>query len=205
MVSQNVSHMGSSHQIGDLECFADRKSLPWNLPTNFHSDLIATIRQRCLLFLCALLFQQSHLFPIGVVSTYNDSRKDLHRLCQIPRNCQCKWTLGFLFGSKNFCKLLSVSWEVFVLHGSGSIGWPSPAPRLHIDDCFEIHNFHWELCDLLLSSHQNFCTRYGSANASSARGPRNFGPLADLAILVFREESRNTVFTQIHTSRKRRL
>ena len=26
-------------------------------------------------------------------------------------------TLGFLFGSKNFCELLCVSWEVFVLHG----------------------------------------------------------------------------------------
>ena len=24
----------------------------------------------------------------------------------------------------------------------GSIGWPVPAPRLHIDDCFEIHNLH---------------------------------------------------------------
>ena len=24
----------------------------------------------------------------------------------------------------------------------GSIEWPSPAPRLHIDDCFEIHNLH---------------------------------------------------------------
>ena len=32
----------------------------------------------------------NHLFPICVVSTYNDSRKDLHRLCQIPKNCQCK-------------------------------------------------------------------------------------------------------------------
>ena len=48
-----------------------------------------------------------------------------------------------------------------------------------------------------------FCTRYGSANASSARGPCNFGPLTDLAISVFREVSINTVFTQILTSRRR--
>ena len=34
----------------------------WN-----HSDLIATIQQRCLLLLCALLFQQSHLSLICVV------------------------------------------------------------------------------------------------------------------------------------------
>ena len=88
---------------------------------------------------------------------------------------------------------------------TGSIGWSSPAPRLHMDDCFEIHNFHWELCNLLLSSHKIFCTKYGSTNTSSARCPRDFGPLADLAISVFREVSINTVFTQILASRRRRL
>ena len=50
-----------------------------------------------------------------------------------------------------------------------------------------------------------FCTRYDSPNASSARGPCDFGPLADLAISVFRDVSFNTVFTQIRTSHKRRL
>ena len=69
------------------------KNIPWNLPTNFHPEMIATILQMYLLSLCALLSQQPHLFPICVVSTYNDFRTDLHRLCQIPRNCQCKWLL----------------------------------------------------------------------------------------------------------------
>ena len=32
-------------------------------------------------------------------------------------------TLGFLFRSRNFCKLLSVSWEVFVLHGYDWVHW----------------------------------------------------------------------------------
>ena len=50
-----------------------------------------------------------------------------------------------------------------------------------------------------------FCTKYDSANASSAPCPSNFGPFTDLAISVFREVSKNTVFTQIHTSRRRRL
>ena len=45
-----------------------------------------------------------------------------------------------------------------------------------------------------------FCTRCGSVNASSARGPCNFCPLADLAISVFKELSMDTVFTQILTS-----
>ena len=63
-VLQNVFRIEFSHQTRDLECFADRHSIPWNLLTNFHSDLIATIRQRCLPLLCALLFRQYHLFPI---------------------------------------------------------------------------------------------------------------------------------------------
>ena len=62
--------------------------------------------------------------------------------------------------------------------------------------------------DLVICCNQitkNFSMRYGSANESSARGSCNFGPLTDLAISVFREVSINTVFTQIHTSRRRRL
>ena len=43
-------------------------------------------------------------------------------------------------------------------------------------------------------------SRYGSAIASSARGPCNFGPFTDLAISVFREISRNTVFAQMLTA-----
>ena len=39
-------------------------------------------------------------------------------------------------------------------------------------------------------------TRYGFAIAASARGPCNFGPLADLAISVFKEMRMNIVFTQ---------
>ena len=49
---------------------------------------------------------------------------------------------------------------------------------------------------------KNFCTRFDSTKASSARCPCDFGRLADLAISVFREVSINTVFTQIRTSRK---
>ena len=38
-----------------LNVFVDKYDIPWNLPTNFHPDLIVTIRQRCLPLLCALL------------------------------------------------------------------------------------------------------------------------------------------------------
>ena len=47
-----------------------------------------------------------------------------------------------------------------------------------------------------------FCTKYDSANTSSARGPCDFGLLSDLAISVFREVSRKIVLTQIRTSRR---
>ena len=78
-------------QTRDLELFAHSYSTPWNLFTNCRLDLIATILQRRLLSLYIQLFQHSFVFPICVVSTCDDSRKDLHRLCQIPRNCQCTW------------------------------------------------------------------------------------------------------------------
>ena len=67
------------------------KSFHGICPPIFHPDLIATILQMYFLSLCVLLSQQSHLHPIRVVSTCNDFRTDLRRLCQIPRNCQCKW------------------------------------------------------------------------------------------------------------------
>ena len=42
---------------------------------------------------CVQLSQQYHLSRNGEALMYNDSRKDLHRLCQIPRICQCKLLL----------------------------------------------------------------------------------------------------------------
>ena len=114
-------HKVSSHQTRDLERFADRYSIPWKLPTIFHPDLTATVPQMSRLSLYALLFQQSHVFLICVALTYNDSRKDLHRLCQIARNYQCKWLLvslsalrtfvrSSLFPKKFFCTTTAYRW-----------------------------------------------------------------------------------------------
>ena len=59
--------------------------------------------------------------------------------------------------SRFFRKLFRVFWGDLVLHRHDCNHWlPNLAPRLHTGDCYEIHNFHWELCDLPLSSHQNF-------------------------------------------------
>ena len=110
-------------------------------------------------------------------------------------------TLGFLSGSKNFCKLLWVSWEVFVLHGYDWIHWVAKSCTSNA--------YRWLFRDSQLSLRtlwsavfkvtKFFSTRYGSAIASSAWGPCNFGPLTDLAISVSSEVSFNTVFTQKNT------
>ena len=150
MVLQNAFRTEYSHQTRDRECFADRFSIPWNLPTNFHLDLIATYSRGAFLYsaYCSLskpicfrsawcrrtiipgeIFTGFAKFQ-GIVSV-NDFRLPiwLQELLQAP--------LCFL---RSFC---------FARDTTRSIGWPSPAPRLHIDDCIEIHNLHWELCDLL--------------------------------------------------------
>ena len=116
-------------------------------------------------------------------------------------------TVGFLSGSKNFCKLLCVSWEVFALHGYDWIHWMAKSctttayRRLFRDSQPSLRTF--VICCYQIT--KIFCTKYGSAIASSARG---------LVIMVlwqisqFRslgEMSINTVLTQIHASRRRRL
>ena len=46
-----------------------------------------------------------------------------------------------------------------------------------------------------------FCTRYGSANASSARGSCNFGPLADLSNFgLWENEYEHCVYPNPHVS-----
>ena len=129
-----------------------KTSFVWSLPTRqeilnvsqiagtFHGicppffiDLIATILQRYLPLLCALLSQQSHLFLICVVSTYNESRKDLHKLGHIPRNCQCKLLLVSFSAPRTFASSFVFPEKLlFCTDTTGSVGWPNPAPHLHI-------------------------------------------------------------------------
>ena len=49
MVLRTAVRKVSSHQTRDLDCFADRYSIPWNLSTIVHPDLIATILQPSLI------------------------------------------------------------------------------------------------------------------------------------------------------------
>ena len=149
--------MVSSHQKRDLERLADRSNTPW-IPIIIHGlDMTAIAPQMSLLSLWALLFQQDHLFPICAVLTYNDSRKDLHKLYRIPRNCQCKWLWdsslapGTSLGSSG-----SPGKFLFFKGRIVTTALPNLVAPRHTDDCYEIHFLHWEFCDPQLSSHQNF-------------------------------------------------
>ena len=98
-------------------------------------------------------------------------------------------TFGFSDGSRNFRKLLSVSWGIFVftqkrLH---------PVSRQHKLWLFQDSPPFIE--NLVICCYQVteiFCPKYCFANALPARSPRNLGSLADFAISVFREVSINT-------------
>ena len=112
-------------------------------------------------------------------------------------------TLGFLSGSKNFCKLLCVSCEVFVLHG---YDWIHSVAK----SCTTIA-YWWLFRDSQFSLKTLWSAVFKSPKFSAQgtaaplrilhRAPCNFGPLTDLAISVFREMSTNTVLTKnLHVS-----
>ena len=112
-------------------------------------------------------------------------------------------TLGFLSGPKNFCKIIGVSWEVFVLHGHNWIHW--------VDKSCTAIAYRWLFRDSQFSLKTLWFAVFKSPNFS-ARGTAPplrllHGALvilvlfADLAISVFREVIINTVLTQVLTSR----
>ena len=141
MVLRTASHLVSSQQTKDPEYFADSSSIPRNPPTNLYPDLIA---------------QKSHVFLIGVVLTYNDSRIIPRKTCHILRNCQCKWLWvslsapGTSVGSSGFPEKF-----LFCTGWIETTEWPNLVPQQRIDDSVVIHILHWELCDLRLLNHQN--------------------------------------------------
>ena len=126
-----------------LNVSADNSNIPWNPPTIRYPDGTAIAPQMSLLSLCALLFRQSHLFLICVVLTYNVSRIILHKTCQIPRNCQCKW---LLVSSSAPGTSLSSCWSpVKFLFYTGRIvttELQNLVPQRRIGDCCVIHFLH---------------------------------------------------------------
>ena len=106
--------------------------------------------------------------------THNDSKIKLHKICQILKNCQCKWLLisGRL---QDLLQALLRFLRSFFLHGYDCIGCvskfpekflfylgmivsvvlPSFVPPQRNDDFLKITILHWELCDPPLLNHHN--------------------------------------------------
>ena len=204
----SFNHLGMvfSPQTSDLECFEDRYSIPWNLPTIFHPDLTAT-KLQCTFFHSANCSLTNPMYFRSVWC----------RRTMIPG----KIFTGFAkfqgtvsvsdfklpIRLQELCKLLCVSRQVFVLHGYDWIHWVAKSCTttayrwLFRDSQPSLRNL---LCAVIKSP--KFSARSTTPPVRLLHGAFViFGPLADLAISVFWEVSINTVFTQIRTSRTHRL
>ena len=135
---------------------------------------------------------------ICVVSTYDDSRNDLHRLCQKFQGLVSVNDFRLLFWLQKLLQAPLCSMRSFCFAPIRLDPWGGPV--MH-HDCISmiVSRFTAFTKNFLIWCYhvtKIFCTRYGSANASSARSPGNFGPLTDLAISVFEEVSINTAVYQ---------
>ena len=111
------------HLPRGLGHFENNNSIPQNQPTIFRPSLMATILQTFLLFilrtaLSAILFV-SDRWSVDVQWFHDTSSQDLPNYNELSQ----EMTFGLSDGSWNFRKLLSVSWEVFVLHGYDFMHW----------------------------------------------------------------------------------
>ena len=118
MVLTIAVHKVFSRPIRGLAHFANSCDILWIQPTIFRPSPIATVLHKFLPWFYVLLSQQHHSSLIEEALMYNDSLIILHRLCKIPRSCLQRWFSAFLMSRDIFVKVLSVSWEVFVLQRS---------------------------------------------------------------------------------------
>ena len=172
MVFRTAFHMMSSHETRDLVCL--------QITVTFHGIRPPFIALSAISFVSDLFFTVLAKFQ-GIVSA-NDFRFPF-RFQELLQASLC-----FL---RSFCfariRLDPLSDQV-LLHDCMS----------RIVSRFTTFTENFLICCDQIT--KNFCTRYDSAIASSARRSCNFGPLTDLTISVFREVNINTVFTQIHIS-----
>ena len=132
-------------------------TIPWNPPTIGYADRTAIAPQMSPLLPFGLLFQQSHLFPICVALTYHASRKNLHKICHVPRNYQCKWLLVSSSAPEtSLSSFGSPGKFLFYMGRIETTEFSILVPPRHIDDFYEIQFLHWKFCDLRSSSHQKF-------------------------------------------------
>ena len=136
----------------------------------------------------------SAIFLNGEVSTHNDPRKDLHKLCQTPRKCQCKWLLVSSSAPRTFARSFQFPEKLLfctdLYHDCVSV----------IVSRFTSFTKNFVICCCQVTN--IFCSRYGLASAFSAKSPSYLGLLANVAVSVLREVSVNTVLTRYHFSHR---
>ena len=145
MEFRTVSHMVFLHKIKYTEYFTDGTNIPWNPPTIHCPDLIAAIQQMSLFHSAHCSLSNPMCFRTVWRWRAMIPGKFFTRICQIPRNCQCKWLLvsssapGASLGSSGspekslFCTGRIVTTEL-----------PNLAPQQRIDDFYVIHFLHWD-------------------------------------------------------------
>ena len=151
-----------------------------------------------LLLLFVLLIPQFRSSQIHEVSKFGDSTTILHKICQIPMNCQNKRLLAFVTVRETFVNSFPFPEKfLFCTDKTESIEWQDLTPRQRIGDCSETQLPHSGFCDLFSQVTKLFCAwNRCFASALSARGPCHLGPQAYIAISVFWEVSLNTVLPE---------
>ena len=106
---------------------------------------------------CVQAVLQYHLSQNDKASKYNDSAIGLNKLCKTTMNSMCKSLWDWL-SARELCEdsfPFAVKF-VFCTEKPGTIEWQNLARSPVKCDCCTTHSPHWELCGLLLSSHQTF-------------------------------------------------
>ena len=170
MILRIVFHKECFRLPRGLGHFADRNSIPWNQPTNFHPINMVAVLLMFLLGLCVPLFQQDHFvsdrwsFDVQWFQD-NSSQASPHSMKIV-----CVNDFFFSDASRNFRKLFSVSWDAFCFTRlrlnplSGKILHHDSVPLI-------LPRFTFLFEDFVICCYQVtkfFSTRYGFAIASSA-------------------------------------
>ena len=125
-----------------------------------------------------------------VVSTYNDSRKDLHRLCQIPKNCRCKRLLVSSSAPRTFVGSFAIPAKFLFCTGKN---WFHCAYRWLFRDSHRSLRTFVIRCDQVTKM---FRSGHDCTNTSSARRPCYLRLQANITIWVLRKVRVYTVLTE---------
>ena len=137
---------------------ADNIPIPWIQTTMFEPVQIAEVSRISLLSPCVLAVLQYHVSQNDEASKCNDSATDRNKLCKTTMNQMCKSLWDWL-SARELCED-SFPFAVKFLFCTEKLGTIKWAKLLHDHlftcECCTTHSPHWELCGLLLSSHQTF-------------------------------------------------